>query len=107
MVRKVLCSGVSVHKHPRLKARCKGKINIKAFCAISAKFFDREPYSDHELAGILCAIKLIYCSGDIAYENAEGIEELKTRINKNSEAFAELITIKDACRFGNVTNSEE
>jgi len=61
------------------------------------------------LARILYAIKLIYCSGDIAYENAEAIENLKIKINKvkKNEAFAELITIKDAGRFGNVTNSEQ
>jgi dipeptidyl aminopeptidase/acylaminoacyl peptidase len=57
------------------------------------------------LAKISCPVKLIHCSGDFVYPFTES-ELLKSRL-ADAGVDVELLTIKDACHFGNVTCADE
>jgi pimeloyl-ACP methyl ester carboxylesterase len=83
-----------------------GPNNLEEFHTVSVKFFtDRKPYPRSSLAKISCPVKLVHCSGDIAYPVKYAEEVLEAL--QGAGVDVQLIIVEEASHYGNVTHAKE
>ncbi|KAG5338500.1 hypothetical protein C0989_007272 [Termitomyces sp. Mn162] len=77
----------------------------ECYIATVAFFAEHVDYSMDKLRRIRCPVKLVHCSGDIAYP-IHHAEELLQRLIE-ADVNADLEVVDDAPHFGTVTNATE
>ena len=83
-----------------------GPSKFEDFHTASVKFFStRQPYSRSALASIICPVRMVHCSADIAYR-LPGVELFRKRLEE-AEVDVQLDIVEEASHFGSVTHAKQ